>query len=67
MVFCEHLQWSTLGFRRKRDWVRLLFNYNHYRRRWEVPDPSVWAKGRRVRQNKDKNNLHSICIINGKS
>ena len=66
----------------------------------KMPDPSVWAKGRRVGQdkggnekiiqevreiigeqedgstrlymmsvlpNKDKNNLHSICIINGKS
>ena len=33
----------------------------------EMFDPSVWAKGRRVGQDKDKNNLHSICIINGKS
>ena len=25
-----------------------LFNYNHYLRRREMPDPSVWAKGSRV-------------------
>ena len=32
----------------KRFYEGLVFNYNHYLRRREMPDPSVWAKGSRV-------------------
>ena len=33
----------------KRFYEGLVFNYNRYLRRREMPDPSFWAKGSRVR------------------
>ena len=43
----------------------LAFNYNHYLRRWEMHDASVWAKGRQVgHENKtDGMNRHIYRFI----